>query len=254
MILRLLVTSFLFLSACSTTVKMPSASPNIKKSPMEAWTEVLKKYVNDKGEVNFEGLRDNRADLDHYVAYVSSYDPSSLDIKTKIAHHVNAYNALSMYAILAADIPESLSGFKKVKFFYFTKMTIGGQVMSLYTYENEIIRKLGDERIHFALNCMSVGCPRLPQKPFTGAKLDQEFEAEALEFFAEERNYRIDHANKTVYLSEILDFFPEDFKARSGTLIKYANIYAKEKTPEDYKVKFTPYDWTVNNSNRHNKK
>ena len=39
--------------------------------------------------------------------------------------------------------------------------------MSLYTLENDVIRPLGDERVHFALNCMVVSCPRLPRVAFT---------------------------------------------------------------------------------------
>ncbi|MCI0400628.1 MAG: DUF547 domain-containing protein [Gammaproteobacteria bacterium] len=52
--------------------------------------------------------------------------------------------------------------------------------MSLYAYENDVIRKLGEPRVHFALNCVALGCPILPKKPFTGKWLDAELERETL--------------------------------------------------------------------------
>jgi uncharacterized protein DUF547 len=48
------------------------------------------------------------------------------------------------------------------------KFIIGGRAMSLYAYESDIIRKLGEPRIHFALNCSALGCPILPSTPFSG--------------------------------------------------------------------------------------
>jgi len=124
--------------------------------------------------------------------------------------------------------------------------------MSLYAYENDIIRKVGEERVHFALNCMSKGCPRLPRIPFTGKKLDKELAEQARFFFSEERNVRVDEKEKKVYLSEILDFFPKDFLAKAPSLIAYANLHRPKvkSLPETYEVDFIPYDWKVNNSER----
>ena len=151
-----------------------------------------------------------------------------------------------MYNILDAGIPESLSGLKKVKFFYFRKFIIGGEEMSLYTYENEIIRKQGEERVHFALNCMSAGCPRLPRYPFVSDDLHSELHSQAKFFFNEPRNVEISHEKKIVRLSEILKFFTEDFLSKAPTLIMYVNKYRNDKIPENYEVEFIPYDWTVN--------
>jgi len=244
----------LSLGGCATLVRMPEEKevPSLSEA-LKAWSRVLSEFVNKKGEVNFKALLQKRADLNKYVYYVSKVNPKS-DKKdfpnesSVLAHHINAYNALSMYNILESELPESLSGFKKVKFFYFKKFVIGGEEMSLYTYENEVIRKLGEERVHFALNCMSRGCPRLPQVPFTGKKLNQELEEQAKFFFSEERNVQVDEKERAVRLSEILDFFPEDFLKKAKSLIAYANRYrAKEKKlPEDFKEEFIPYDWKVN--------
>jgi Protein of unknown function, DUF547 len=73
---------------------------------------------------------------------------------------------------------------------------VGGEAISLYDYENKVIRALGDPRIHFALNCMSVSCPVLPREVFTPEKLNAQLDREAKKFFAEPRNVAVNEAKK----------------------------------------------------------
>ena len=219
------------------------------------WSRVLKVFVNDQGEVDFQGLAKNPADLKAYVDYIASVSPESTPAlfptkESRIAYHINAYNALSMYNVIDSDIPKSLSGFTKVWFFGFKRFSIGGKAMSLYAYENEVIRPLGDERVHFALNCMSVGCPRLPRTPFTANALNGQLDREARRFLGESRNLQRASETKTVRLSEIFEFYKEDFLRESRGLIAYVNRYAPEKMPEDYQVEFIEFDWTVKDQDR----
>lgn len=122
---------------------------------------------------------------------------------------------------------------------------VGGVAMSLYAYENEIIRALGEERVHFALNCMAAGCARLPRTPFRAATLDAELDREARRFFDEPRNVRVDRARRVLLLAEILKFYAEDFLAKAPSLAAYANRYRREKVPEDFAIEYIPHDWTV---------
>ncbi len=226
---------------------MPTA-----KESLAAYARVLQDYVNERGEVNFSALQKQPADLNQYVAYVAQRAASSIaDKDERLAHYLNSYNALSMYNVLQSGIPLSHAGFAKVKFFYLRQFIIGGKAMSLYDYENDIIRKLGEPRVHFALNCSALGCPVLPRKPFSGAGLSQELERETRTFFAESRNLRIDHRDKQVKVSELLDFYTDDFiTATTPTLSAFVSRYAPGKIPESYTIEFIPYDWTVANSVR----
>lgn len=250
--------AIVLVTSCSTLVRMPEGRPALNaEQAQRAWGRVLKNFVNEKGEVSFSKLAQDKRDLDDYVAYVAKVGPKTqpkqfTDKNTLLAHYLNSYNALSMYNIVDSEIPESLSGLKKVKFFYFKKFVIDGEEMSLYAYENDIIRKVGEERVHFALNCMSKGCPRLPRVPFTGKNLNKELAEQARFFFSEERNVRVDEKEKKVYLSEILDFFPKDFLNKAPSLIAYANLHRPKvkSLPETYEVDFIPYDWKVNNAER----
>jgi hypothetical protein len=244
------------LNACAsvprpTAQASASSVSSVSPPPYDAWASVLEKFVDAEGRVNFSAVAKDRTNLDRFVAYVYDVGPNNHPelFPTKehvLAYHINAYNALAMHKVIEAGIPNSFGGFKKVSFFAFGKVRVGGEDISLYNYENNIIRPLGDERIHVALNCMVVSCPRLPREPFLADKLDAQLNQESIKFFNEARNAFVDDANKTLIISEILKFYPEDFLAKSPSLLAYVNRYRSIKVPEDYSVKFRDYDWTVN--------
>jgi hypothetical protein len=173
----------------------------------------------------------------------------------RLAHMINAYNALSMYNVLQSGIPATHAGWAKLRFFVMRKLEVGGQAMSLYRFENDVIRPYArarnDPRVHFALNCSAVSCPVLPRQPFSASTLDAELERETRAFFARPENFRVDVAGRTVWLSELLKFYPEDFVPRpAASLLDYANRHAPQNAPPDFSVRFTPYDWTIANSRR----
>jgi hypothetical protein len=230
---------------------LPAAADREASEALAAWARVLDTFVNEAGEVDFAALAEDRAELDAYVDYVSRSGPQSRpaafpDRAEVLAHHLNAYNAVSMHAVIEAGIPESLGGLRGLWFFRVANRRIGGRDITLSAYENDVIRPLGEPRVHFALNCMSVGCPRLPRTPFTAGELEAELERAAREFFAEPRNVEVDHERGVVRLSEILDFYAEDFLAESPSLLAYVNRYRDPPIPEDQAIEFIPYDWTVN--------
>jgi hypothetical protein len=244
----------LVVSGCAS-VPRPSeqsiAVNRVAQPPYEIWARVLNRFVDNEGRVNFLAAAKDRADLNQFVAYVYDIGPNNHPelFPTKehvLAYHINAYNALAMHKVIEEGVPRSLSGFKKVSFFLFGPVRVGGERISLYAYENKVIRALGDERVHVALNCMSVSCPRLPREPFLPATLEAQLERESIRFFNEQRNASVDELRKTVTISEILKFFPEDFLAKSPSLIAYVNRYRAVKVPEDFKVEFRDFDWTVN--------
>ncbi len=201
--------------------------------------------------MNFAGVAKDRADLDRFVSWIYDYGPQNQPAlfatqEQKLAYHINAYNALAMHKVLVKDIPPTLAGLRKVGFFFFGKVQVGAEPITLYQYENDVVRKLNDPRMHVALNCMSVGCPRLPREAFTPEKLNQQLDREARRFYNEERNVQVDDAKRVLRLSEILKFYTSDFLAAAPSLAAYVNKYRDQKVPEDYKVEFIPYDWTIN--------
>ncbi|AOJ58620.1 hypothetical protein AQ477_18275 (plasmid) [Burkholderia thailandensis] len=214
------------------------------------WGRVLQKYVNDRGQVDFCGLSVDMADLNAYAGYIAGVSPRRAltefpSRNDAVAYYINTYNALSMLNVIESGIPKELGFLTRVWFFGFRRFKIGGESMSLYTYENSVIRPMGDERVHFALNCMSAGCPRLPRQPFSGPELDRQLDNAARYFFSESRNLQIDHANRVIRVSSILKFYTDDFLKHNATLIAYINRYAPLKVPENSRIEFIPYDWTI---------
>ena len=217
----------------------------------DAWATVLSRFVDDQGRVDFRGLARDGRDLDAAVANVAAIAPGNAPDAfptpaDRLAFHVNAYNALAMEHVVRRGIPRRLSLLGRLGFFVLSRVTVGGRSVSLYDYETDVIRPLGDERVHFALNCMSVSCPRLPRVPFHAASLDRELDAAARGFFAQARNVQVDDVRHVVRLSSILSFYKADFLAHAPTLADYVNRYRAEPVPVGYRVEFIPYDWTVN--------
>ncbi len=85
---------------------------------MRRWRRVLARFVNTDGEVDFAALAQDRADLDQYLRHVADQPLDSLpDGPVRLAHMINAYNALALFNVLQSGIPASHSGWRKVDFF-----------------------------------------------------------------------------------------------------------------------------------------
>lgn len=239
------------LLGCSTLILPPpqAQNPASYQQAMATFGGVLKKHVDAQGRVNFAAIAQAPQELESVVKFIASESPANrADIyntpEKVLAYHINAYNALAMYAVVKESIPKELKGFTFFRFFLFNRVVVGGESMSLYSYENKVIRKLGDPRIHFALNCMSVGCPRLPREVFEPSTLNTQLDTEARQFFSDPRQLVV--KDNVVMVSEILKFFTEDFLAAAPSLQAYINKYAPQAVPLDSKVEFIKYDWTVN--------
>jgi len=240
------------------------------------FTRVLYQFVNDQGRVDYTALKNDARDLERYYLLLSTYSPDSHpDLfpteQSKLAYWLNAYNAAVIKTVLTyypisgvGDIRPPLLFFflpQKSGFFLFQRVTFGGETTSLYFLEHRVIRKrFADPRIHFALNCASGGCPRLPRQAFTAEHVDEQLDHEARKFLAEERNLVINHEKKTVSLSSIFEWYESDFltwlqhkfSGRKATLLDYVALYVSaEKAGElqraaSYAVRFIPYDWRLN--------
>jgi Protein of unknown function, DUF547 len=245
-----------FLAGCSTWVKTPEVPVPSAAVAQSAWARVLDRFVTPRGEVQFRALARDRADLDLMVRYVAATPLATFtDPDHKLAHMINAYNALSMFNVIDSGIPASHAGWAKLRFFVLRKHTIGGEVLSLYAFENDVIRPFtrqrNDPRVHFALNCSAVSCPVLPREPFVAARLEAQLARETTAFFARPENLRVDHAERTVWLNEILRFYTEDFVPGLGkNLLEAVSRYLPTPLPTDYTVRFAPYDWTIANAQR----
>jgi Protein of unknown function, DUF547 len=240
------------LAGCATVVAPPPGLQSTEAQAIAAWARVLDRFVDARGAVDFKALAANRADLDRMLRHVADTPLANFATNNaKLAHMINAYNAMSMANVIDSGLPESHAGLlAKLRFFVLKKQVIGGQAWSLYAFENDVIRPftraLGEPRVHFALNCSALACPALPRQPFSAANLDAELARETLAFFARHENLRVDHTTREIWLSELLTFYPEDFvPAHGASLLDYVERALSMTLPQGYAVRYTPYDWTV---------
>ncbi len=276
---RIIVLLLGFMSGCTTI------SPSFNQA-VEPSTEIfshdyldnaLHHTVNGEGRVDYTALKNQPEDIEAYFQLISRYSPDSHpDLfpseQDRLAYWINAYNAAVIKIVLTyypiAGIEEVTPPFPffflsdKTGFFIFQRPTFGGITTSLYYLENSVIReRFSEPRVHFALNCASRSCPRLPNSAFTATQLDDQLDHEARRFFAEERNLKIDTEKETVFLSSILDWYRDDFvdwyeaqyPGKEATLIDYVALYLCEDKAQqlrteaaNYSVEFIPYDWRLN--------
>lgn len=228
------------------------------------WTAMLSKFVDGRGRVSYEALARDRAVLDRYVAAIEKVGPKTAPAlfptrNDKLAYYLNAYNAQVFQGVLARG-PEKKTVWTPLgtgySFFVSMDIRVDGEATNLKALEDDVVRaQFKDPRIHAALNCASVGCPRLPRKAFEAATLDAELDAAMQEFVAEARNCKLDAAAKTVTLSKIFEWFQGDFldyEQRQGTaspnILDYVNRYraAGARVPRDSAVSYADYDKAIN--------
>lgn len=229
-----------------------------------SWQNVLETYVDVDGYVDYQILASDRAALDDYLSIIKSVGPQSSPDQFpsedhRLAYYINAYNALVFEGVLSRG-PESKSVWRGLisglNFFVRMDVMIDGRETNLRNLENDIIRDgFKDPRIHAALNCASVSCPRLPQYVFTPESLQQQLDDAIREFVNSPLNVRPETEKRVVYLSEIFDWFDDDFlefeKANgnaSPSLIDYINRYRADGMEIDsgYDIRFIKYNKGIN--------
>ncbi len=218
------------------------------------WSTVLTEYVNEQGQIDFVSLAKRPQPLQAYITVIAKVSPAShpalFPSKADVlAFHLNAYNALAMWGVIERGIPDDFdSFFKRLRFFKLRTVMVGNTRTSLYDYENDVIRKLNEPRVHFALNCMVKACPTLPRQPFKADVLVQQLTALTQAFFNSSKHVLVNDTEQRVYVSEILNFYTDDFVASGDAddLLPYIQQYHETLIPNHYQVKFMGYDWTIN--------
>lgn len=212
--------------------------------------QLLKKYVNN-GFVSYSSLLQQRAQLDEYLKLISVQNPELLGRPAQLAFYINAYNAFTITLIL-----NNLGKIKSIrdigKPWDQKTWNIGGKKYSLNEIEHEILRKrFSEPRIHFAIVCASIGCPDLQPYAFTADKLEEQLAQVTKDFFSSPKHLQI--SGKTVRVSQIFNWFGDDFKQKGASLLDFIMKNADSNTATSLseivkkaEVKFLDYDWNLN--------
>jgi len=210
-----------------------------------AWDAVLQRHVDAQGRIDFTALAADPAPLAAIAEAIGAGGPYGE--AAALAWHINAYNALAMRGIVLRGVPDSLGLVGRYSFFANTAIRVAGRNTSLKDFEDNVIRRMGEERVHFVLNCMVRGCPRLPRTAFRSATLEASLAAAAREFCSSPYQVRPDPAARTLRVSQIFDFFGGDFvPGKAPTIIAYVNRWRDQQIPSDWSLRFFDYDWSIN--------
>ncbi|QDV82204.1 DUF547 domain-containing protein [Planctomycetes bacterium TBK1r] len=224
------------------------------------WGALLKRYVDENGNVNYAGWKKSATDvqaLEAFLGHLSSANPSAQATQAaKLAFWINAYNAVTVHGILREYPTTSIRNHTAKLIGYNIwddlLLTVGGQPFSLNQMEHEVLRKMGEPRIHFAIVCASRSCPRLLNEAYTAEKLDAQLTTNTKVFFANPGNFRYDAVGRKFQLSSILDWFGEDFGSDQAAQLRTIAPYLPSREAYDaaiansVSVSHLDYDWGLN--------
>ena len=208
---------------------------------------LLSTYVDASGNVDYKGLRKNRAILDVYLNDLEKTVPGKKWSSDKAkAFWMNVYNAYTIKLVLESyplkkitDIKRKGKNAWKIPF-----AKVGGQIYSLDYIEHKILRRWHDDpRIHVGINAASKSGPKFINFVFTEKNVNKKLEQLMKGFINDATKNKI--AASKVELSKMFEWYKEDFTYNIA-LIDYINKYSKTKINDNAEVLYLEYDWALN--------
>jgi len=231
------------------------------------WNGLLERHVRPiRGgvatQVNYAGMARERGLLKGYLDQLSAVPEADFrrwPKKERLAFLINAYNAWTVELVLSAwpklesikDLGSLLSSPWKKPF-----IPLFGKTRSLDDIEQGMIRAKGaydEPRIHFAVNCASIGCPALRPEAYTAAKLDAQLADATRRFLSDRTRNRSDDGKLEV--SSIFKWYGEDFQlagglraflADQGEALGLTDDQRRSLRDGSLEIAFLPYDWRLN--------
>ncbi|TGE03743.1 DUF547 domain-containing protein [Hymenobacter fodinae] len=254
-ILTLLLASAVGAPLAAFVAPTPGPAPTTVAASIDhgAYDRMLKKYVNDKGLVDYKAWKGNQQELNQYLDLLSKNPPAaSWSQAEQMAYWINAYNAYTIKLILNHYPVESIKDIgSKIKIPFVTTpwaaefFRIGGKKMSLDDIEHGTLRKqYGDPRIHFALVCASISCPRLRNEAYTAAKLNQQLDDQGRDFLNSPAKNKV--GKESAQLSKYFDWYKGDWSKNGQSVTKWVHKYASTPMAPTAKITYLDYNWKLN--------
>ena len=225
------------------------------------WAKFLTAYRKMGGDgvarVDYAAAKADGADaaLSAWVRDMQAVDPTTLSPAAAQAYWINLYNAATIELVLAAYPVRTIlkidGGLFNTGPWDEKRLKVNGAEMSLDDVEHGVLRPVwGDPRVHYAVNCASIGCPNLAATPWSSATLETQFEAGAAEYVNHPRGARVDGGQ--LIISKIYDWFEEDFGGSTDGVIAHLRNYAAGETAKRLakvsRISNFEYDWDLNDA------
>lgn len=224
-------------------------SPEMK----QAYNEFLQSYVRPSNGVNLVAYADvteaDAAALQGYIENLANTDISTFSEDEKMAYWFNLYNAVTLDLILDNYPVDSI---KDIDDPWGQKLVnVRGATMSLDEIEHDTLRENYDEpRIHFAVNCASIGCPNLKQTAWEAETLETDLNQAAKDYIGSSRGIMIN--GDDIQASSIFDWYEEDFGDDEEEVLTYLSQFAtgekKSAMQNANDISDYEYDWSLNDA------
>ena len=231
-----------------------------------AWDALLKEHVvlldgGKASRLDYAGMAKDRDALRAYLGSLSAVGNAQFGAWSRseqMAFLINAYNAFTVEKVLTR-YPElrSIWDFGKIfgnpfKDEFFTLL---GTKRSLDGIEHGMLRPVyRDPRVHYAVNCASVGCPMLREEAYVPGRLDEQLDEQARRFLSDRSRNRYEPRSGRLQVSRIFDWFAEDFEPGARYFGAHAELLADDAAGRDAvragraPLEFLDYDWSLNDS------
>jgi len=237
-----------------------SDESNQQKIDHGLWQEFLSNYLSRNNSeprtLNYQNVTtQDKKKLSDYLARLQSLDPRTYPKNEQLAYWVNLYNALVINLVLShypidsiKNIGNGLTGPWNIEL-----ATIAGRQVTLNQIEHGILRPLWqDNRIHYVINCASIGCPDLPLQSFSSVNINKQLNDAAIRFINQHKAVHL--ANNTLTLSSIYNWFAVDFGSSNENIIKHIKAYALPELKSELEhfsgtIEFD-YNWKLNSTKR----
>lgn len=237
-----------------------------------AFDQILDQYVRD-GMVYYRALKVDRAKLDGYVNSLAAIDTSKMSREEQIVFWLNAYDAFVLRTVVdhypmpkrsndypARSIRQIPGAFEKVPH------RAGGKTVTLDQIETSILAEFHDPRLYFAIGRGSLGGGRLRSEAYVPGRLETQLTEVANECASRPQCIQIDREQGKVWISSIFSWREKDFVAayaasaprafaNRSPIERAALAFAEPKllgtereflAKNQFRVSFTPYDWSLN--------
>lgn len=224
-----------------------------------AWSEILDAYIRADGDLNrfdYGGVSDADArKLDAYLDRLTALDPRTLNRAEAKAYWINLYNAVTIDIVLDNYPVESI---RKIKSGFFSSgpwdmdlATVNGKALTLNDIEHRILRPIWDDpKIHYGVNCASIGCPNLLTTAFTGDNVEDKLTENARAYVNSSRGAAFDGGDLVV--SSIYEWFKVDFGGNDAGVIAHLRQYARPdlsaRLADADGIDDDRYDWALNDA------
>ena len=227
----------------------------------DSWENILSRHVHtdNTGVARFAygavTEKDKQA-LDDIIEIWSALPISDYSRAEQLPYWVNLYNALTVRLVVEHYPLDSIQDIDISPGLFSSGpwdaelVTVEGRALSLNDIEHRILRPIWDDaRLHYALNCASVGCPNLRAVPWRAADMDAALDAAARAYVNDARGFHIDASGNAI-VSKIYAWFVEDFGGDEAGVLKHLRTYAEGETAEKLEntesLHASAYDWRLN--------